>query len=167
MLPFELTKGIPEIDRVIKGFYCTCYCSQPASWAPSQADNVSAMWLEWPDCQCWQGLPETACCWHQIQYLEIWLDAVCHFEWCYLQGSFCVCAQPMRDDDALQHRLWLAGRMYKMIPVSGPRFNRDHVYRYRDLHYQDEMVVRLSNLYNRNFWTGKQHIYIVIAPRSS
>ena len=33
------------------------------------------------------------------------------------QGSFCVCAQPMRDDVTLQRRLSLAGRIHKMIPA--------------------------------------------------
>ena len=32
------------------------------------------------------------------------------------QGPFCVCAQPMRGDFAIQRLLSLAGRVYKMIP---------------------------------------------------
>ena len=33
------------------------------------------------------------------------------------QGSFCVCAQPMRDDVTLQHCHSLAGRIHKMSPA--------------------------------------------------
>ena len=33
------------------------------------------------------------------------------------QGLFCACAQPMRDDVALQHHLSLAGHVHKTIPV--------------------------------------------------
>ena len=34
-----------------------------------------------------------------------------------MQGSFCVCAQPMRYDVTMQHRLSLARSIQKMIPV--------------------------------------------------
>ena len=37
---------------------------------------------------------------------------------CVVQGSFCVCIQPMSDNVALQRRLPLAGRIFKMIPGS-------------------------------------------------
>ena len=33
-----------------------------------------------------------------------------------LVGSFCECAQPMRDDATLQRSLSLAGHIHKMIP---------------------------------------------------
>ena len=35
----------------------------------------------------------------------------------FMQGLFCVCAQPMRGDVTLQSRLSLAGRMHNIIPV--------------------------------------------------
>ena len=40
----------------------------------------------------------------------------------WMQGSLCVCVQPMRDDVAMQHRLSLIGRIHKMIPVGCTHF---------------------------------------------
>ena len=43
-----------------------------------------------------------------------------------LQGSFCECAQPMRDDVTMQRRLSLAGPIHKIIPafVKGDLLNQ-------------------------------------------
>ena len=40
----------------------------------------------------------------------------------HLQGSFCACTRPMRDNVTLSRRLSLAGRTHKMIPVSAILF---------------------------------------------
>ena len=38
---------------------------------------------------------------------------------CVMQGSFCIWAQPMRDNVTMQRRLALAGRIHKMISGYG------------------------------------------------
>ena len=44
-----------------------------------------------------------------------WLNAYTKCAYIF-PGMYCICAQPMRDDVAMQRRLSLAGRIYKMIP---------------------------------------------------
>ena len=60
-----------------------------------------------------------------------------------MQGSFCICAQPMRDDVTIQSRLSLAGHIYKMIPahVSDISTQQDfnmNSYTHTDLRSTDE-----------------------------
>ena len=35
----------------------------------------------------------------------------------FIQGSFCICTQPMRDNATMQCRLSLAGCIHKMVPI--------------------------------------------------
>ena len=71
-----------------------------------------------------------------------------------LQGSFCACTQPMRDDTTLYHHLSLVGHIHKMIP--GPLFTKKTPsYGYRDPHYKPKTVWRPSQVYNGNPYTDK------------
>ena len=56
------------------------------------------------------------------------------------QGSFCECAQPMRDD--VTRRLSLDGRIHKMIPG----FNNDCIMKYRHNWVQNNTWHSIHNI---------------------
>ena len=54
--------------------------------------------------------------WFPLGSLSILIFRSWHVCW-FIQGTFCACTQPMRDDVTFQRRLSLAGRIHIMVPV--------------------------------------------------
>ena len=58
-------------------------------------------------------------------------------------------------------RIWRLPGEARKHTLAGGWFNiKMPSYQYSDSHYKDEMIVKLSDLYNGNSYTGKLHFYI-------